>query len=131
MARFFFHFFDGKNLTVDETGVGLATVEHACLEARATALEMWPELVADKISPIECAFDIANEHGELLLRFDFNELLDFARSEVGVPSTSLEVICSKIADTHRRAQQARAELHASISEVRHTIGEVRFLLEEL
>lgn len=131
MTRFFFHFFDGKSLSADETGVGLATVEDACLEASATALEMWPELVADRISPLDCAFDIANERGEVLLRFEFSELLDFARDYAVQPSVPLEAMCSAIADTHRRARKAKAELDASIAEVRQAIGEVRFLLDQI
>jgi hypothetical protein len=131
VARFYFHFFDGKSLSVDETGVSLATVEHACLEASATAMEMWPELVAEKISLIDCAFDIADEHGVVLLRFEFNELLDFGRMGAIQPSASLEAICSALADTHRRACKAKAGLDASICDVRKAIGEARSLLDQM
>lgn len=131
MAHFFFHFFDGESLTSDETGVALATVELAYLEAGATALEMWPELLAERISPINCAFDIANRQGTVLLRFEFMELLDFGRTGAVRPSASLEAMCGALADTHRRAREAKAELDASIADVRQAIGEAKSLLDQM
>lgn len=38
---------------------------------------------------------------------------------------------STLADTHRRARQAKADLDALISEVRKAIGEARSLLDQL
>ncbi|RNJ62233.1 MAG: hypothetical protein EDM03_12240 [Porphyrobacter sp. IPPAS B-1204] len=131
MARFFFHFFDGKTLVADDTGVNLPSVERACMEAGATALEMWPELLADRISLINCAFDIANERGEVLLRFEFMELLDVAGVGAAQPSASVEAMSSAIANTQRRAQQAKADLDASLAEVRLALDEARSLLDQI
>jgi hypothetical protein len=131
MALFFFHFFDGESLSPDETGTDLANVELALLEVSKTALEMWPELLAERVNPLGCAFDIANAKGEVVVRFDFVELLNVGRSSQRQPSAPLEIMCSAIADTHRRANQARAELDASMVEARRALKESRTLLAQL
>lgn len=131
MARFFFNFSDGKSLTEDEIGVELPSVEFAYLEAGTTALQMWPELLAEGIAPLDCAFDIANEAGQLLLRFEFIDVINPVRIGASTPAAPLEVMCSKIAQTHRRAQQAKQELDGSIQDVRQAVAEVRALIDEL
>lgn len=131
MALFFFNFFDGTSLSPDEAGVELPSVELAYLEASSTAIQMWPDLLTDRLNPLECAFDIANADGEVLLRFDFRELLDVGRSEHVRPSAPLEMVCSSLVATHRRAQQAKAELFASIKETRQALDESKSLLERI
>lgn len=131
MALFFFHFFDGESLSTDETGIELLTTELAFVEAGTTALQMWPDLMAERINPLDCSFDIANARGEVMLRFDFSEMLDFGRSTAHRPSRPLEIMCRAIADTHQRAQQAKAELDASISETRKALDEAKTLLAQI
>lgn len=130
MALFFFHFFDGANVTEDDTGVDIPTIELAYLEAGATALEMWPELLADRVSPIDCAFDIANAQGAVMLRFEFHEIMEMGRIGSAQPSASLEIMCSAIAETHRRARRAKAELDETLVEFRQAVDEAKSLLEQ-
>lgn len=131
MARFFFNFFDGESLTEDETGVELPSIELAFLEAGTTALQMWPELLAEGVAPLDCAFDIMNPLGELLARFEFIDVINPVRIGASTPAVSLEVMCSDIAHTHRRAQQAKDALDWSIRDVRQALEEVRSLLDQL
>jgi hypothetical protein len=131
MARFFFHFFDGVSLSPDDTGVEIASVELAYLEAAATALGMWGEIVADRLNPLHCCFEIADENDVILLRFEFAELMNSGRSTAPRPSPPIETVCCAIADTHRRAQQAKAELRASIAEARQALDEVKDVLGQM
>jgi hypothetical protein len=131
MARYFFHFFDGVSLSPDDTGVELASVELAYLEAAATALGMWAEIVADRLNPLYCAFEIADKNDVVLLRFEFTELMTTGRSAAARPSPPVETVCGAIAETHRRAQQAKSELAASICEARHALNEVKDVLGQI
>ncbi|MEQ5788259.1 hypothetical protein J3454_10170 [Erythrobacter sp. NFXS35] len=131
MALFFFHFYDGAGLSPDETGTELANVEMACLEASRTALAMWPELLADRINPLGCSFEVANATGTILLRLDFSELLDTKGAGAPQPSQPLETMCSSIANTHRRAMRAKAELDEAITGARQSLEEVRTLLAQM
>jgi hypothetical protein len=80
MATFFFHFFDGENRSDDEWGLELAGTEQAYLEAVAAARAMWPELLAARIDPTRCRFEVTLENGEQLFSLEFSELLDHCRS---------------------------------------------------
>jgi hypothetical protein len=131
VARFFFNFFDGESLSEDETGVELPSIEFAYLEAGATALQMWPELLSEGIAPLDCAFDIVNDMGQLLMRFEFIDVINPVRIGASAPAAPLEVMCSDIAHTHRRAQQAKQDLDGSIRDVRQALDEVRSLLDKL
>lgn len=132
MAVFFFHFFDGTELAVDETGLELANVELAYLEARATALQMWPELVTGGLNPLQCYFEIANLRGEALLRFAFSELIETGAGSAALrPSPSLEIMSSSIATTHRRARQAKEGLEASLGDARKSLEEVKKLIAQI
>lgn len=75
MPRFFFDFFDGNNWSKDEVGLELASAEEACVEAFAGARSMWTELLDGRQNPCACAFDVKDQDGRSLFRFDFDELL--------------------------------------------------------
>lgn len=131
MALFFFHFSDGTDLTADESGLDLASVELTYLEARETALQMWPELVHEGVNPLLCYFEITNVRGELLIRFDFSELTNAGAANASRPSPSLELMCLSIAETHRRAQDARADLNATMGDTRRSLEEAKRLISQL
>lgn len=131
MSLFFFNFFDGDCHSTDETGVELATIELAYLEARATALQMWPDLLAEEVNPLDCSFAISNEAGLDLMTFDFAELMKAKRSGSARAIAQPEVICSAIAKTHRRAKQAEDELATFIRDARKELSQVRSLLDQM
>ncbi|WP_296721257.1 hypothetical protein [Erythrobacter sp.] len=131
MALFFFHFYDGAGVCQDETGTELASVEMACLEANRTAMEMWPELLADRINPLSCSFEVTNSVGSILLRLEFSELLNMTGVGAPQPSQPLEIICSSIDETHRRALRAKAGLDEAMSDTRQSLDDVRILLAQI
>ena len=131
MPHFFFHFFDGMQREPDEVGLECASSEDAYLKAHEAVREMWSELLAAKLDPSGCAFEIEGSNGELLFRLSFSEVVDELlprgarrRPETGALRLSLE-------ETNRRAKAAVAGMHSSFAEVRSSIEEANALLRRL
>ncbi|MBF7013807.1 hypothetical protein QUC32_03040 [Novosphingobium resinovorum] len=130
MARFFFHFFDGNVRFDDEQGVDLPSADHAYLEAFSAATAMWGDLLNGRTDPSGCAFEIANSAGLIINRVEFSELLDNCRPANAVRQPP-QVLLAALADTHRRANAARAELATSLAQVRTSLAEANVLLSRL
>jgi hypothetical protein len=130
MAKFFFHFVDGDERCDDEWGLDLVGPEQAYLEAVAAARAMWAELLAARTDPMRCAFEIEDENGAQLFRLDFSELLDGSHALRRGAGAS-EVIVRRLEETHRRATDAKAELHSSFDEVYRSLAEAMVLLGRL
>jgi hypothetical protein len=92
------------------------------------ARAMWAELLAARTDPMCCAFEIEDENGAQLFRLDFSELLDRSAASRRRPGGAREVIVRHLEETHRRATDAKAELHSSFDEVYRSLGEATVLL---
>ena len=130
MALFFFHFSDDETRTSDDVGLEFATVEQAYLEAVAAAQAMWPELLAARRNPLNCAFDIADANGEVLFHVPFGELVEACARPAQAPASQSK-LHREIEDTHVRAQSAKAAIRSGFDEVRESLIEANALLGQL
>jgi hypothetical protein len=129
MAQFFFHFFDGKSRSRDELGLELDTAEQAYLEAFGAAQAMWPELLAARSNPLDCAFDVTDANDAVLFRLPFAELVDACRRP-SAPGPESE-LRQAIEATHVRAQTAKEGICSGFDEVRQSLQEASALLARL
>jgi len=116
MAQFFFHFLDGRSRSRDELGLELATAEQAYLEAFAAAQAMWPELLAARCNPLDCAFEVTDAKEAVLFRLPFAELVEACRRP-SAPGPESE-LHQAIEATHVRAQTAKEDIRNGFDDVR-------------
>src|SRR5437588_4179287 len=76
--RYYFHLRTGRSFSPDAIGLDLPDLETAYLEAFEAARAMWGELLAERSDPLIRAFEIADEHGQILLTVPFAEVLERA-----------------------------------------------------
>ena len=130
MPKFFFHFFDGDELSIDDFGVEFSSGEHAYLNAMEAARAMWPELLASRVDPRKCRFHITNEAREELFELPLSELLDNCISKPNTYSTSAD-LHHLLRETDQRAKLARTDLQATMSEVRQALKDSASLVGRL
>ena len=131
MTLYFFHFVDGDIREEDDTGIEYATAENAYLEAIASVRGMWPDMAADRCDPSRCAFEIADEGGEILFRIDFSEVLSGGKQSTLGPVGSTGRLSQILHETHLRATTARNGMASSLNEVRKSLEENAQLLSQL
>src|SRR5262249_26473574 len=76
MSRFYFHFRENDDYSVDDQGLEFASAEEAYLNAHEGAVEMWSDLLKQRRDPRQCAIEITNSKGEVLFVLPFNEVLE-------------------------------------------------------
>ena len=128
--RFFFHFDDGDTIAEDDVGLELGNGEQAYLEAVACAREMWPGLMAERLDPTRCAFEITDDGGALLFRLEFSELMEVCRTVPPRPPGKSEIERA-VAETYQRAEEAKQGLRAGFAEVRQLLDESTSLIAQL
>jgi uncharacterized protein DUF6894 len=128
MHRFFFNYRERNEYTVDDTGIEFDTFELAYLDAFNTAREMWPEVMARRVDPRACAFEILDSRGNLLALLNFKELLenceDYPR---GLP-LAIEGTFARVADTAQRTRQKLAEFQQELDRTRGRLDAVKQLV---
>jgi hypothetical protein len=90
MPRFFFNYREHDEYTVDDTGVDFETFELAYLDGFNAAGQMWPEIMARRVDPRTCAFEILDSSGNLLAILNFNELLENCGPRVRVATHDIK-----------------------------------------
>ncbi|WP_338241383.1 DUF6894 family protein [Aurantiacibacter hainanensis] len=131
MALYFFHFFDGESLELDEIGLDLSSAEAAYVEATKGARAMWAELLAQRRDPLLCRFSIEDECGIELFELPFSELLDDCRRTDKRPLRSHEELSRELGDSHRRTNVERQGIKQRVYEARQSLDESSRLLAEL
>jgi CheY-like chemotaxis protein len=124
--RYYFHLRIGDSISPDEIGLEIADLETAYLEAFKAAQEMWAELISERCDPLIRSFEIADEHGRVLLTLPFREVLERARGPAGT--------LAKLAQTLKAELEKRKMLTVSLGEqikqVRKTVETTRKSIEE-
>lgn len=131
MPLFFFHFIEGDERCEDELGLQFASAEAAYLEAVATAQGMWTELLMRRSNPSRCAFEIANDGGELLFRLDFAELLGTHPPSIAHERSQTLGLVRSLRATHLRVTAARASVASSLANVQQALRESNELISQL
>src|SRR4051812_23620312 len=126
MPKYFFHYRDGSQWTMDDVGVEFSNVEAAYLAAYDAAVEMWPELLRARHDPRQCIFEINDEMGKTMFTLPFSEILDSCREQVPghVPTRTFRAVLSARARLHHSIVDFRRELRCT----HRTLAEARTLI---
>jgi hypothetical protein len=132
---FYFHYIENGTLSLADVPVPLPSTEEAYLAAYSAALGMWPELLAQRIDPRECAFEVRNEANELLFHFPFSEVLDYCRAATRSHGRQSEArltnLSAMLERLQRNATALSAEISAARSRMRRLVSSLRVADEKL
>lgn len=76
MPRFHFNLREGGHLSLDDLGIEFSSLDEAYLEAFHAAQEIWVERVRERRTSRDCAFEITDGAGVLLLTLPFEEVME-------------------------------------------------------
>jgi len=124
--RYYFHLRMGQTISPDELGLELPDLETACLEAFKAAQEMWSELLAERSDPLVRSFEIADEHGQVLLTLPFREVLERAHKPTGTLPTLTQTLKAEL----EKRKILAASLQEQIKATRKTVETTRKTLDE-
>jgi Domain of unknown function (DUF6894) len=123
MPRYFFHLSTPEHYSLDEIGVEYPSVEAAYLGAHQAALDMSVDLLRDHVDPSRHAFDIVDQHGQMLFDLPFSEV---TRPVDHVPPHSH--LHAAILRNHSRAKRATSELMETFARTRSLLAAAQELL---
>jgi hypothetical protein len=129
MPRFFFNYRERDEYTVDDIGVDFETFELAYLDGFNAAGQMWPEIMARRIDPRTCAFEILDGSGHLLAVLNFNELLENCSPCARVATHDFEGALASVADSARHTRRKLAEFQEELGLARGRLNAVRKLID--
>jgi len=126
MPQFFFNYREPNTYAVDDSGVEFDTFELAYLDTFNTAREMWPEIMARRIDPRGCAFEITDRAGNLLAILNFTELLE----NCGPAPVRHEIAgtFARVVDTAYQTRRKLAEFQQELDRARGRLRAVRQLV---
>lgn len=88
MPRYFFHLRIGASLETDDTGLELSDSYQAYLEACRSMPRLAESMLAQGRDPLQCRFEIADEHNQRLFEIPFAELAMELRDSALAPNFS-------------------------------------------
>jgi len=86
MSKYFFHLRVGASLQIDDTGLELSDSYQAYLEACRSMPRLADEMLAQGKDPLQCRFEIADEHNQRLFEIPFAELALELRNSALAPN---------------------------------------------
>jgi hypothetical protein len=133
MPRYRFNFRDAEALIVDEIGTEFENLDLAYLDAFRAAQDIWHERLKARRDPRSCAFEIADDDGNLLMVLPFLEVLESCQSnscrgDRAAPSRHRTAFADALANTHRMQRLTR-ELSRQIRTNQTAIRRARALVE--
>jgi PAS domain-containing protein len=88
MPKYFFHLRIGASLEIDDTGLELPDAYQAYLEACRSMPRLAENMLAQGRDPLQCRFEIADEHDQRLFEIPFAELALELRDSALAPNFS-------------------------------------------
>ncbi|MGX1099185.1 DUF6894 family protein [Amorphus sp. MBR-141] len=125
MVHFFFHFRQGPQLSRDEEGSDFASLEDAYLDVHRAIQEMWEELLSARCDPRDCAFEICDESGLLLMTVPFTEVLDSCVRRHAGPPARTRPDYSEVATTIDRSVRLRSEVSESFRQTQDALDRIK------
>ncbi|MDR7039785.1 hypothetical protein J2X36_004563 [Methylobacterium sp. BE186] len=110
MPWFYFHLRTPAGLELDDLGLELIGIEAAYLDACRTISTLTTDLLAKKVDPRLCSFEITDSAGQLLLELPFTEILDKDRRPS--PPALLAQRQKTLAEIRRTAQRVEVLVEA-------------------
>jgi hypothetical protein len=131
MPRFFFNLSSPDGFSIDEIGTEFSGLEAAYLGTCDTILEIAVEMLRAHENPAKSAFEIADEHGNVLMDVPFSEVL-WPGAVTNKPRR-LETIrifesCRRYA---ARSLTLRSEIRAEFEQARSTFSDIRASLARI
>src|SRR5579885_3660531 len=126
MPRFFFNYREPDTYTDDDSGVEFDNFELAYLDAFNTAREMWSEIMARRVDPRGCAFEILDSTGNLLAILNFRELLENCGRPPG--PHEIEGTFARVVDTAHQTKRRLAEFQQELDRTRGRLRAVKQLV---
>jgi hypothetical protein len=131
MPRFFFHFRQLSDLTIDEYGCEFSNVEDAYLSAFRAAQEMWHELLIERQDPRCCSFEVADGEGNALFVLPFTEVLDSCTQKSDRHPKHYAHLLHTALNNQQHALRLRGEVSAELKIARTILTESISLLAQL
>ena len=128
MPRFFFNYRERNDYMVDDSGVEFETFELAYLDTFNTAREMWTEIMARRVDPRTCAFEILDGNRNLLAVLNFKELLENCSRSARVAPHEIEGTYARAIETAHQTRQKLAEFQQELDRARGRLSTVRQLV---
>ncbi len=128
MPRFYFHLRTPNGTEPDEIGLDLDGVEDAYLDAYASIPSMMPDMLRQKASPYQYAFEIMDASGNLLMEVPFAEVLDRARKPPPQQRARWRNAQAEVERTMRLiagVQEEQQALQATLSETMRLLAATR------
>lgn len=125
MVHFFFHFSQGPQLSRDEEGSDFASLEDAYLDVHRAIQEMWEELLSARCDPRDCAFEICDESGRMLMIVPFTEVLDACTRPSAAPPAKPRPTYPDVATTIDRSVRLRSEVTESLRKTQDTLDRIK------
>ena len=125
MPRFHFNFTDARSRTLDEDGTEFGDLNLAYLDAFRAAQEIWAEYLKARRDPRECAFEITDAAGNVLMILPFTEVLESCRRQ---GTASRRRPNADTAATHR-TRQLSLELAEQIRHNEESVRRARAIIE--
>jgi hypothetical protein len=131
MPKFFFHYRENDEYSVDEQGVEFDSVEEAYLNAYHGAVDMWSELLKERRDPRRCAFEVTNDREQLLFVFPFTEALDVCREPKRAGNPFGERLYPKMVQARSWTKKMLAEFQEELKVTRSVLQESRDLINSV
>jgi hypothetical protein len=128
MQRFYFHFRENGATAIDDAGLELDSLEAAYLAAFTAAQDMWRERLKERRDPRDCAFEIADGLGRVLMTLPFEEVLEACRGGKPERRAPARKDFAHILDQAPRFDGARREVMLQLAALQATLRETRQLM---
>jgi hypothetical protein len=120
VPRFFFHYRCAAAICRDDVGIEFADVAAAHDGAFQGAIDMWAELLRERIDPRLFSFEVTDEEGRELFTLPFGSVLKACRTEPVIATYARRAFSSARADTHRCVQELRSEVQVTAKVLRES-----------
>src|SRR5262249_51730150 len=109
--------------------VEFETFELAYLDAFNTAREMWSEIMARRVDPRACGFEILDSDRNLLAVLNFKELLENCSPSARVAPREIEGTYARVVENAYRPKRKLAEFQQELDRTRGRLSDVRQLID--
>jgi len=131
MSRFFFNYHEHDKSFADDIGIEFETFELAFLDAFEATREMWPELMARRVDPRKCAFEIMDSQENPLALLGFSEVLESCSTRKTPPPVKMATLVSEARDTRSHVRCVLSEFRKEIDQTLAQLAAAQQLLSRL
>jgi len=133
---FYFHLVTPVTREADESGLECQSLDEAYLLACHSIPGLAAELLAGQCDPMGCAFELADEHGTVLMVVPFNERVAMPRKKpqserLARRNQSVDPLLERLARVTREVHSRSRQLHDNIRASHEAVARFRGIEAEL